>query len=93
MHTTACFNPTYIGKPVPRENHVPVVDASPQPTFEPLQANVGGDCSPLAFVINQLEDADGDTLTLTPPMVLSEAQADGFADALRGSLDAVVPGP
>jgi acetylornithine aminotransferase len=43
--------------------------------------------------ITLLGGADGDTLTLTPPMVLSEAQADGFADALRGSLDAVVPGP
>lgn len=40
-----------------------------------------------------LGGADGDTLTLTPPMALTEGQADAFADALRASLDAVVPGP
>ncbi|MFO0626314.1 MAG: aspartate aminotransferase family protein [Polyangiales bacterium] len=43
--------------------------------------------------ITLLGGAEGDTLTLTPPMALTEAQSDAFADALRASLDAVVPGP
>lgn len=62
--TAACFNPTYIGHPVPRENHVPVVEAFPPPSFEPLQADVGGTCAPLTLSITQLEDADGDILTV-----------------------------
>lgn len=61
--TAACLNPTYIGGPVPRENHVPVVEAFPAPSFAPLPADVGGDCAPLTFDIVTLQDADGDTLT------------------------------
>jgi hypothetical protein len=60
----ACFNPTHIGEAVPKENHVPVVEAFPPPTFEPLPAQVGGDCVPLELQIQALDDADGDTLTV-----------------------------
>ena len=62
--TAACFNPTYIGQPVPRENHVPVVEAFPAPSFEPIQADVGAACAPLTLSITQLQDADGDVLTV-----------------------------
>ncbi len=61
---TACFNPVYIGKVEPRENHVPIVEAFPPPTFEPLQADVGDGCAPLSFPITTLDDADGDELTV-----------------------------
>ena len=66
----ACINPNYVGKPVPLENHTPVVEAFPAPTFEPLAADVGGDCAPLTFDITRLEDADGDTLTVRFDIVL-----------------------
>ncbi len=59
----ACFNPTHIGEAVPKENHVPVVEALPPPTFEPLPAQVGG-CVPLEVQISALDDADGDDLTV-----------------------------
>jgi hypothetical protein len=60
----ACFNPTWIGKPEPRENHVPIVEAFPAPGFEPLQADVGEACAPLTIPITVLDDADGDDLTV-----------------------------
>lgn len=59
----ACFNPTHIGEAVPKENHVPVVEALPPPTFEPLPAQVGG-CLPLEIQISALDDADDDELTV-----------------------------
>jgi hypothetical protein len=59
-----CFNATHIGEPVPKENHVPVVEAFPPPTFEPLVAAVGGACAPLELQLVTLDDADGDTLTV-----------------------------
>jgi hypothetical protein len=59
-----CFNPTHIGEPVPKENHVPVVAAFPPPTFEPLAAQVGAACAPLELQLVALDDADGDTLTV-----------------------------
>jgi hypothetical protein len=64
MTATACFNPVYIGKVEPRENHVPIVEAFPPPTFEPLQADVGDGCAPLSIPITTLDDADGDELTV-----------------------------
>lgn len=62
--SAACFNPTYLGKTEPRENHVPIVEAFPPPSFEPLQADVGEPCLPLTFPITTLDDADGDILTV-----------------------------
>lgn len=67
--SAACFNPNHIGQPVPKENHVPVVEAFPAPSFAPLQADVALDaatagCAPLSFNIVRLEDADGDPLTI-----------------------------
>ena len=64
MSASACFNPTYIGKTEPRENHVPIVEAFPPPSFEPLQADVGEGCAPLSIPITTLDDADGDILTV-----------------------------
>ena len=64
LWSAACFNPTYIGKPEPRENHVPIVEAFPAPSFEPLQADVGEACAPLALAMTALDDADLDTLTV-----------------------------
>ena len=64
MTVTACFNPVYLGKTEPRENHVPIVEAFPPPTFEPLQADVGDGCAPLSLPITTLDDADGDELTI-----------------------------
>jgi hypothetical protein len=62
--SAACFNPTYLGKTEPRENHVPIVEAFPPPSFEPLQADVGEGCAPLSIPITTLDDADGDILTV-----------------------------
>lgn len=64
LWTAACFNPNYIGKPEPRENHVPIVEAFPAPGFEPLQADVGEACAPLSIPITVLDDADGDIVTV-----------------------------
>jgi hypothetical protein len=61
---SACFNPVYLGKTEPRENHVPIVEAFPPPSFEPLQADVGEGCAPLTIPITTLDDADGDILTV-----------------------------
>jgi hypothetical protein len=66
----ACFNPTHIGEVVPKENHVPVVEAFPPPTFEPLPAQVGGACVPLELQIQALDDADGDKVTVRFDIVL-----------------------
>lgn len=41
--------------------------------------------------VTLLGGRDGDALTLTPPMVLTEAQAEGFASALDAALDEVAP--
>jgi hypothetical protein len=60
----ACFNPIYLGKTEPRENHVPIVEAFPPPSFEPLRAFVGRGCAPLTIPITALDDADGDILTV-----------------------------
>jgi hypothetical protein len=61
---TGCFNPVRIGAEQLLEDHVPVVEALPPPTFEPLVAQVGDECKPLAFIIDTLDDPDGDTLTV-----------------------------
>jgi hypothetical protein len=74
--SAACFNPNHIGQAVPKENHVPVVEVFPAPSFAPLQADVALDaatagCAPLSFNIVRLEDADGDPLTIRFDMVLN----------------------
>lgn len=74
--SAACFNPNHIGQPVPKENHVPVVEVFPAPSFAPLQADVALDaatagCAPLSFNIVRLEDADGDPLTIRFDLLVS----------------------
>jgi hypothetical protein len=74
--SAACFNPNHIGQAVPKENHVPVVEVFPAPSFAPLQADVALDaatagCAPLTFNIVQLEDADGDPLSIRFDMVIN----------------------
>lgn len=64
LWSMACFNPIYLGKTEPRENHVPIVEAFPPPSFEPLRAFVGRGCAPLTIPITALDDADGDILTV-----------------------------
>ncbi len=64
LWTSACLNLNYVDKPIPRENHVPVVEVFPPPSFEPLQALVGDACSPRTFTIDPLQDADEDILTV-----------------------------
>ncbi len=78
-----CFNPTHIGEAVPKENHVPVVEALPPPTFEPLPAQVGS-CVPLEIQITALDDADGDDLTVRFDIVLERDERASRA-ALRES--------
>jgi len=68
-----CFNPNLIGHPLPRDNHVPVVEVLPTPTLTPLDAVVELDqqgCAPLQFEISRLEDSDGDTLTVRYDIVV-----------------------
>jgi len=67
---TGCFNPTHIGEATAKENHVPVVEALPPPTFEPLPAPVGRDCLPLKLQLVGIDDADGDTLTVRFDLVV-----------------------
>ncbi len=74
--SAACFNPNHIGQAVPKENHVPVVEVFPAPSFGPLQADAALDaatagCAPLTFNIVQLEDADGDPLRIRFDMVVN----------------------
>jgi hypothetical protein len=70
MDLCSCFNPVHYGEAVPRENHVPVVDALPPPSFQPLPAQVGPSCAPLEFQLRAVDDADGDVLTVRFDIVL-----------------------
>jgi hypothetical protein len=46
-------------------NHVPViVSVFPEPSFEPVQVNVGANCRPETFRLDDLDDSDLDTLTV-----------------------------
>ncbi len=70
-----CFNPVHIGEAVPQENHVPVVEVFPPPTFAPLPAQVGdGGCAPLELQIVTLDDADADTVTVRFDVVVERNQ-------------------
>ncbi len=64
LGASACLNFDYVDEPIPRENHVPVVEVFPAPSFEPLQADVGEPCLPRTLTINALQDADEDILTV-----------------------------
>ncbi len=72
--STGCFNPNLIGHPLPRDNHVPVVEVLPVPTLTPLDAVVELDqtgCAPLQFELTKLEDLDGDALTVRYDIVVN----------------------
>ncbi len=75
LSLAGCLNPVHIGEAVPEENHVPVVEAFPPPTFAPLPAQVGdGGCAPLELRLLTLDDADGDTLTVRFDIVVERNQ-------------------
>ena len=76
---SGCFNPTCIGEVRPRENHVPVVEVQPDPSFEPIPVNVGADCAPTELTITDMNDADGDTLTVRFDMLLQRRVGSGPA--------------
>ncbi len=61
---SGCLDPTCIGEVRPRENHVPVVEVTPEPTFEPVPAPVGLCCRPTSLAIQTMSDADEDFLTV-----------------------------
>ena len=70
LAATGCFNPTCIGEVQPRENHVPVVEVQPDPSFEPIAVDLGADCFTTELRIDAMNDDDGDTLTVRFDMLL-----------------------
>ena len=74
---SGCFNPPCIGQVRPRENHVPVVQVQPDPSFEPIRADVGDECAATALSIIDWSDADGDTLTVRFDMLLQRRVGSG----------------
>jgi hypothetical protein len=70
LAASGCFNPTCIGEVQPRENHVPVVEVQPDPSFEAIPVDLGADCFTTELRIDALNDDDGDTLTVRYDMLL-----------------------
>lgn len=60
----ACFNPTFIGEEVARDNHAPVVEVFPPPSNVPVPADLGGDDCKRELSIVAMDDADDDRLTV-----------------------------
>ena len=68
MMTSGCFNPFYIDRAQPRQNHVPVVEVFPPPPASPIEVSLGG-CAQTELEVVSIEDADGDTLEVRYDLV------------------------
>ncbi|MDP2341239.1 MAG: hypothetical protein Q8O67_09790 [Deltaproteobacteria bacterium] len=90
---SGCFNPTCIGEVQPRENHVPVVEVQPDPSFNAIPADIGKDCEPITLRIDAMNDADGDTLTVRFDMLLQRRAGTGGARIELAEREPIEPSP